>query len=218
MNFQADQILKQLVLEFLEEPFAQRQRFHEKDLSTVCQEIESTFHSLEANTASYEKSRDLLCLILCQLELLGCSEMPAINLGDLNPSDKPSPISSSPFLTAANLLRGLKGSQEILPDNRHLDRLIGLHLCLELESRANKILKPPFFLSLNDLGLWVHEAGLNSALAELLICLDTKKNDSTRLGLEISDSWLRELERDFEAAVEYLNESFELKNEQGKAA
>lgn len=134
MDFLQDQLIRVLVRDLVDEPFAQKHQFLEKDLESICQFIQSAFDTEEGQTQSYQKTRDVLCLILCHLDLLGLSEMPKVKLAAL--------IDKSPFQDAVDFFRGLKTNGSNPLSTSLLDRLIGQHLCLELENQANSVLKP----------------------------------------------------------------------------
>ncbi|MFM8270061.1 MAG: hypothetical protein ACKN9V_07715, partial [Pseudomonadota bacterium] len=138
----------------------------------------------------------------------------------------------SPFLEAADFFRTLKLTEQTKISTAHINRLIGQHLCFELEAQANKLLKPILVrelgekealnlspvISMRQLGTLVHTLRLNKALAELLSILDRKKEESLNWHEELSESWLWEVERDFGAAIEYLKETTETQTQLEKAA
>ena len=221
MDYQHDQTLRELIQALLVEPFAQRHRFHEKSLLSICQEIELSFNSLDAQTESYQKSRDSVCLILSYLELLGHTEMPEGNVSALiDQKTTGAPTSASPFLDAAEFFRALKLSGETKLSALHLDRLIGQQLCLEVEKQANEILnqtKTRHF-SLDQLGAVAQALGLDPKLSEYLFYFEEKKRESLSLQAVVSPEWLSQLEKNFSAALEYLNQSLASDLRQGKAA
>jgi hypothetical protein len=221
MDFYQDQIFRELVQELLLEPFAQRHSFHEKNLPRVCHEIESSHNSLDAKTESYQKSRDAVCLILSHLEMSGLSEMPEGTLGTfINRTGRTLSQSDSPILDAANFFRTMKLTGDATLSTQHLDRLIGQHLCLEIENQANEILikTTTKHFSLKDLGNLAQALGLNEKLSELLFFFDEKKHESLSWEADLSLDWLSDLERNFSEAIRYLNQSLESSSIRDKAA
>ena len=221
MDFYQDQIFRELVQELLLEPFAQRHHFHEKNLLGVCQEIELGFNSLDAQTESYQKSRDSVCLILSHLEISGLSEMPEGTLGTfIGNKVKTSPRPASSFMDAVDFFRALKLSGQATLSSQHLDRLIGQHLCLEIEKQANAVLikTTSKHFSLEQLGTVAQALELSPKLAELLFYFDEKKNESLSWEADLSSDWLSKLEQNFSAALDCLNQSLESNFRQDRAA
>ncbi|NBT59971.1 hypothetical protein EBT16_14440, partial [bacterium] len=109
----------------------------------------------------------------------------------------------------------------------HLDRLIGQHLCLELEEQANVFLEPIFkrafprhqrFFPLEQISALVLALDLDKKLAEQLESMIEKKKEAFNWGKEISDSWLVDLNQSFLSARESLQRLFETNEETSQAA
>jgi len=221
MDFYQDQIFRELVRELLLEPFAQRHHFQEKNLQTVCREVELAFNSLDGQTVSYQKTRDAVCLILSHLEISGLSELPEGTLSALiEQPGVPKAFSSSPFMNAADYFRALKLSDQAKLSGPLLDRLIGQHLCLEIEKQANAVLNQTRarHFSLEQLAFLTEALGLDPELTEHLFYLDQKKKESLSWENELPPNWLSTLEYSFFKATECLDQALDSEFRKGQAA
>lgn len=229
MNFHQDQIFLGFLTDLLEEPFACERNFIEKSLETVCEEVELAYGSLDAGTESFQKARELVCLILCQLELLGASEMPKGSLRSLLEIRKEPPQSSfeSKFLAAVELFKSLKQKGETNLEASHFDRLIAQHICLEAEDQANVFLKPLLqrsfpnkekFYSLEQLSVLALALDLDPTLTQHLEKLCVKKKEAFNWEIELSEWWFADLDLDFASTLHRLEELFESPKNTKKAA
>jgi|694.fasta_scaffold80096_3 hypothetical protein len=151
-----DPVISQLISELLNEPFSKARDFAKKDMDAVCSEIESegylfsTGDSLGADfdseKNSFEKSRDLICLLLIQFDLLGVTEMPEGPLQNLVSSDFDPSQFSCPFLATAEYLKHLKTSDNFPIETLVIDKMIAQNLCLSFEKDLAKTLEEPLLL------------------------------------------------------------------------
>lgn len=81
MDFYQDDLFKSLVVQILNEPFAVTHGFDEKDLFTACELILETQNVPATKMESFEKTRSLVSLLLCHLDLERVADFPSGALG-----------------------------------------------------------------------------------------------------------------------------------------
>jgi len=144
MDFYQDNLFKSLLKELLAEPYAQSSVFNLKTLETVSKQIlkdSQTLQKEDPHFQSFERSKALLVLLLTHLELAGIQEFPK---GMMTPffgtefSDAPP---SSLKVASHRFFQHLKLTGQFPGSPVELDKLIGLELCLELESECLRLLE-----------------------------------------------------------------------------
>jgi len=135
MDFYSDPLFKELLSEILKEEYAIQRGFPEKDLETICQEVEadseiflgtfsSDVFSQEREKESFERVKSLLCLLLSYLELNEHEVVPQGKIQQFVFSLLVLRPQSNPHQTIISLLKQIQFSKtDVLPAG-FVDKLI----------------------------------------------------------------------------------------------
>lgn len=194
MTVLKDKAVTNLISELLKEPFSKSRDFAKKDLESICSEIESEGYLFSTNDSmgadfdseknNFEKARDLVCLILTQLDLSGVTEMPEGTLQSLLALDFDPNRFSCPFLATAEYLKHLQISEKFPLEPLLIEKVIGQHLCLSFEKDLAKNLEEPLRQ------LWTTK----DQIIRECVAASGKK-------IELSADWVRMLDEVLEAEV-----------------
>ena len=182
MELLNDSVFRDLVSDFLAEPFCKANQFESKDLETICAEILSYKKDPE-----WERSYSSLCLVLLHLDSLGLEEFPHMALKDIS---QPSPeIEENGFelrKEALELCWKLKQklSEHYQPIHQDYQQMSGTQNPLELHQWA---------LCMLGLG--------NPTLAQLLFRIGEKEAQAQMGHPTISFVGLMELKKEFNEAI-----------------
>lgn len=180
-----DSVFRDLVGDFLAEPFSQANQFESKDLETICAEMLAHNRNPE-----WERSYNTLCLMLIHLDSLGLEEFPNLALKDIS--------QSAPEVHG----NGFEMRKEALELCWKLKQKLTEHYRLFQED-YQKLCATPHPLELNQWALYMLSLG-KSNLAQLLFRISDKEVQAQSGHPSLSFVWLMELKKEVNVALREL--------------
>jgi len=105
MDFYKDEIFRSLVTQLLQEPFATQNEFENKDLFSACQTVLELSGTAVTSNDSLEKTRALISLVLCHLDLAMVQDFPKGKLSVFKNPISPNEVQSRALSKIEEALR-----------------------------------------------------------------------------------------------------------------